>query len=123
MTAKAVLTLVLGALLSYTAAAPFPQEVDSLDNAAGVIQALADEDPELASVLRDPVKLIKWLNSTEGEQTLEKLTEGMGDLLEDPAKVKALLTGFQEDPVFADVAAELPEFVAEMKELLLHDEL
>merc|ERR1719198_726585 len=110
-------------LLQHSAAAPMQQEVDSLENAASLIQALADDDPQLAKILSDPVALIKWLNSTEGEATLEKLANGMGDLLEDPTKVKSLLSTFESDPIFEDVQKELPEFAAEMKELLLHEEL
>ena len=49
-------------LLPQTSAARFPQQVkiDTFDSAAKFIQRLADENPELASILQDPVKLIKW---------------------------------------------------------------
>merc|ERR1719382_691603 len=97
--------------------------IDTFDRAAKFIQRLADENSELASILNDPVKMITWLNSSEGQATLEKLTDEMGDLLSDSSVIRELISSLETDPLFEDVEKELPEFAAEVKSLLAHEEL
>ena len=106
----------IGDLNKYAA----PKEQESANS---LIQGIADADPELAKMMDDPVKLIKWLNSTDGEETLEKLSEGMQDVLNDPEKIKSLLQDFESDPLFEDLEQRMPELVKEIKQALVHLEL
>jgi len=103
--------------------AQHPTEDSAENNANSLIQTLAEDDPELAEVMKDPVRLVQWLNSTEGEGTLEKMAEGMQDVLNDPVKMKALLEEFETDPLFSDLQEKMPELAAEIKKAIEHMEL